>query len=80
MLTCSLGIGKVVGEETIASSDLLTKVHHICHGLDCWKVWVIAALIEDIPLTVLHSSFMFLVMQLEAQLLGKKKQKYILLE
>ncbi|XP_052294929.1 uncharacterized protein LOC107177059 isoform X2 [Citrus sinensis] len=52
-----MGTGKVVGEGTIASRDPLAKVHHICLGPDCWKVWVTIAMVEDTPFYRATSEF-----------------------
>ena len=67
-----MGTRKVVGEGTIASRDPLAKVHHICLGPDCWKVWVTIALVEDTPLYHATSEFHVLSDAIGAQLLGQK--------
>ena len=73
-----MGTKKVVGEGTIASRDPLAKVHHICLGPDCWKVWVTIALVEDTPLYHATSEFHALSDAIGSTIAWPKN--YILLE
>lgn len=41
---------QVVAEGHIASTDPTVKVHHMPIGRDCWKVWVVEVLDEELNL------------------------------
>lgn len=43
---------QVVAEGHIASTDPTVKVHHMPIGRDCWKVWVVEVLDEELNLYI----------------------------